>query len=95
MAVMQPLSQILSSATPAAISSLSAPLALLLTLRASQSMCRLSESRLAWGRFLLQTQGLANMARVYLWPVAPHATFLLARHLALLGWMRKARQIQP
>jgi len=91
MAVMQPLTQILSSATPAAISSLSAPLALLLTLRANQSMSRLLEARLAWGRLLLQTQGLANMARVYLWPVAPQATLLLARHLALLGWMLKAR----
>lgn len=50
----------------AAASALSAPLALLLTLRANSSMERLLEARKAWGRVVLHSSALANIVQVSL-----------------------------
>lgn len=74
----------------AVLSYLAAPLGLLLTLRTNQSMSRLLEARLAWGRLVLYSRSLANVAAVYLYPLNPGATVLLVRHLATLGWVLKS-----
>jgi putative membrane protein len=75
----------------ASVSALSAPLALLLTLRANASMTRLLEARLAWGRLALHSRSIANLLQVYLLPVEPEASILAMRHLSILGWLLKAK----
>jgi putative membrane protein len=75
----------------ASVSALSAPLALLLTLRANASMTRLLEARLAWSRLCLHSRALANLLQVYLVPLEPEASILAMRHLTILGWLLKAR----
>jgi putative membrane protein len=75
----------------ASVSALSAPLALLLTLRANASMIRLLEARLAWGCFTLHSRSIANLLQVYLLPLEPEASILAMRHLSILGWLLKAR----
>jgi predicted membrane chloride channel (bestrophin family) len=75
----------------ASVSALSAPLALLLTLRANASMTRLLEARLAWGCFTLHSRSIANLLQVYLLPLEPEASILAMRHLSILGWLLKAR----
>lgn len=77
-----------SSAT---VTALSAPLALLLTLRANQSVSRLLRARQLWGELISHCSILAGLAKTYLWNVAPSATLLLCRHLILLAWMLKAQ----
>jgi len=73
-----------------AVSLLTAPLALLLTLRANSSLGRLQEARGLWGRLVLHCRTLSGLLRVYLLPYAPQTTITAARHLALLGWSLKA-----
>eukprot|EP00579_Thalassiosira_antarctica_P009309 CAMPEP_0201883508 /NCGR_PEP_ID=MMETSP0902-20130614/15868_1 /ASSEMBLY_ACC=CAM_ASM_000551 /TAXON_ID=420261 /ORGANISM="Thalassiosira antarctica, Strain CCMP982" /LENGTH=451 /DNA_ID=CAMNT_0048412317 /DNA_START=60 /DNA_END=1413 /DNA_ORIENTATION=+ len=70
---------------------LSAPLALLLTLRANASMARLLEARGAWGRLVLGTRTLSSVLKTYLYPVHPNGAVLSVRYLALLGWLLKAQ----
>lgn len=86
-----PVVQVLTaSGSAATLSYLAAPLALLLTLRANQSMSRLLEARLLWGRMLLHVRGLSSIVKLYLFDQCPHASVFMARHLAVLGWMLKA-----
>jgi putative membrane protein len=76
---------------PAASASLlSAPLALLLSLRANASLGRLNEARILVGRLVLHARTLSDLMHVYLYPAAPAVTLLAARHLALMGWSLKA-----
>ena len=82
------LTQVSGSTT--AVSLLTAPLALLLTLRANSSLGRLQEARLLWGRLVLHSRTLSSLLNVYMLPHAPKETFAAARHLALLGWSVKA-----
>lgn len=70
---------------------LSAPLALLLTLRANASMARLLEARGAWGRMVLGTRTLSSILRTHVFPVHPSGAVLSVRYLALLGWLLKAQ----
>jgi ion channel-forming bestrophin family protein len=87
----RPLKAVIGAAGPsAALSYLSAPLALLLTLRANASMSRIVEARLLWGRLLLHARALAGIVAAYLLEGRPRAAVLVARHLAALGWMLKA-----
>lgn len=79
-----------SAGSSAVLSYLAAPLGLLLTLRANQSMNRLLEARQAWGRLVLRSRSLANVANVYLYPMNPKAALLVIRHLATLGWVLKS-----
>ncbi|KAG7344515.1 bestrophin, RFP-TM, chloride channel [Nitzschia inconspicua] len=73
-----------------AVSLLTAPLALLLTLRANFSLSRLQEARALLGRLVLHCRTLSGLLRVYTLPNAPRTTMAAARHLALLGWSVKA-----
>lgn len=79
-----------SAGSSAVLTYLAAPLGLLLTLRTNQSMSRLLEARLAWGRLVLHARSLASVATVYLYPMNPRAAVILVRHLAILGWFLKA-----
>ena len=74
----------------AAMAALSAPLALLLTLRANASLGRLNEARLSWGRLILRGRNLAALLRVYVLPFHPAEAILAARYLSVLGWSMKA-----
>ena len=72
------------------MAALSAPLALLLTLRANASLGRLNEARLSWGRLILRGRNLAALLRVYVLPFHPAEAILAARYLSVLGWSMKA-----
>ena len=74
----------------AALGSLSAPLALLLTLRANASLGRLNEARILWGRLILRGRNLASTLKVYVMPIDPETAILAARYLSILGWSIKA-----
>lgn len=74
----------------AALGSLSAPLALLLTLRANASLGRLNEARILWGRLILRGRNLASTLKVYVMPIDPETAILAARYLSVLGWSIKA-----
>lgn len=88
---LKPLKALLDVTGPSsALSYLSAPLALLLTLRANASMSRIVEARLLWGRLVLHVRGLAGLVNIYLMPHEPSVVILLARHLAVLGWILKS-----
>jgi predicted membrane chloride channel (bestrophin family) len=87
----------LGSAASTALSTLAAPLALLLTLRANASMARLLEARQAWGRLVLNGRSLASLLHVYLMSPSSSnrkqdhaAAMLAARYLCILGWILKA-----
>jgi putative membrane protein len=72
------------------MAALSAPLALLLTLRANASLGRLNEARQTWGKLILRGRNLAALLRVYVLPYHPSEAVLAARYLSVLGWSIKA-----
>jgi len=74
----------------AALGALTAPLALLLTLRANASLGRLNEARVLWGRLILRGRNLASVLKVYVMPIDPATAILAARYLSILGWSIKA-----
>jgi predicted membrane chloride channel (bestrophin family) len=73
-----------------ATSALSAPLALLLTLRTNAALARLQEARQAWGKLVLAARTLSAELRLYIFPYYPRAAVLAARHLAIYGWILKS-----
>lgn len=77
--------------TSSAVSLLSAPLALLLTLRANSSVARLLESRQAWGKLVLHSRGLASILANYVYPINPQAAVLSVRYLSIIGWILKGQ----
>jgi len=81
---------LVASGSAPAFSFLSAPLVLLLTVRANASMTRLLEGRLLWGQLVLHCRSLASIARIYLFPHCPAASALAIRHVAMMGWILKA-----
>jgi predicted membrane chloride channel (bestrophin family) len=78
------------SGSTTAVSLLTAPLALLLTLRANNSLSRLGDARALWGKMVLHSRTLSGLLRVYTFQHAPIVTMAAARHMALLGWSVKA-----
>jgi len=84
--------KIISAAgTSSTVSLLSAPLALLLTLRANASVARLLASRQAWGAIVLHARGLASILANYIYPINPKAAILSVRYLSIIGWILKAQ----
>lgn len=77
--------------TSSAVSLLSAPLALLLTLRANASLARLLEARQMWGRIVLHSRGLSSILANYVYPMNPQAAILSIRYLSILGWILKGQ----
>lgn len=74
----------------AALGPLSAPIALLLTLRTNAALGRLNETRLAWGRLILYARSYTALIRSYVLPFYPEAAILSARHVAMFGWLLKS-----
>lgn len=77
--------------TSSAVSLLSAPLALLLTLRANASLARLLEARQLWGRIVLHSRSLSNILANYVYPMNPQAALLSIRYLSVFGWILKGQ----
>ena len=74
----------------AALGPLSAPIALLLTLRTNAALGRLNEARVAWGRLVLHARSYAALLRSYILPYYPEAAILSAKHVAIFGWLLKS-----
>jgi len=83
--------RIISAAgTSSTVSLLSAPLALLLTLRANASVARLLAARQAWGALVLHARGLSSILANYVYPINPQAAILSVRYISIIGWILKA-----
>ena len=65
--------------------------AFLLTLRTNQSLSRVLEGRLAWGRTVLLTRDTSQLLAAYIYPKNKAHGLLAARHLSLFGWLLKSR----
>lgn len=80
-----------ATGTSSTVSLLSAPLALLLTLRANASVARLLAARQAWGSLVLHARGLSSILANYIYPINPQAAILAVRYLSIIGWILKAQ----
>ena len=80
----------LTKGASAAMAALSAPLALLLTLRANASLGRLNEARVLWGKLILRGRNLASLLTTYVMPIDPPAAILATRYISVYGWAVKA-----
>jgi len=74
-----------------ALSILSSFLAALLALRTNNTLNRVAEGRLAWGRCILLTRDIAQSISAYIYPIDKTIALLAARNLSLFGWLLKAR----
>ena len=63
----------------------------LLTYRTNQSLSRLLEARLAWGRTVLLARDLSQLLAAHLTVKAPLLALTAARHLSLFGLLLKSR----
>ncbi|GMH87041.1 hypothetical protein TrVE_jg13495 [Triparma verrucosa] len=73
------------------VSMFSTFIALLLTLRTNQSISRLLEGRLAWGRCVLLTRDTSQLLSTYIYPLNTQNALKAARHLSIFGWLLKCR----
>ena len=74
-----------------AITLFSSFVTLLLTYRTNQSLSRILEGRLAWGRTVLLTRDTAQLLAAYIYKADKRYGLLAARHLSLFGWLLKCR----
>ena len=65
--------------------------AFLLTLRSNQALERLKVGRELWSRVILDTREMASMVMAFVYPVDKQLALMLARHLALFGWLLKSQ----
>lgn len=65
--------------------------AFLLTLRSNQALERLKVGRELWSRVILDTREMASMIMAFVYPVDKQLALMLARHLALFGWLLKSQ----
>ena len=65
-------------------------LALLLTTKTNQSLIRLLEARLAWGKLVLHARVIAGILHTRLYPVNAAAALLGGRLLCTIGWSLRA-----
>ena len=68
---------------------LQAPILLLLTLRTNRALDRLLEARKAWGSLGRSTRSLMGITCAYILPQHPEAVGVVARYLAICGWVLK------
>lgn len=68
---------------------LQAPILLLLTLRTNRALDRLLEARKAWGSLGRTTRSLMSITCAYILPQYPKAAGIIARYLAICGWVLK------
>jgi len=65
-------------------------LALLLTTKTNQSLIRLLEARLAWGKLVLHARVVAGILHTRVYPVNAAAALLGGRLLCTIGWSLRA-----
>jgi len=63
----------------------------LLTVKTNQSVSRLLEGRLAWGRTILLTRDTSNLLSEYVYRVNEDHGLLAIRHLSIFGYLLKSR----
>ena len=73
------------------LGSISTFLAFLLTLRSNTALARLTEARLLWSKVILNTREMAQMIYAFIYPVDKQLALMLARHVALFGWLLKSQ----
>jgi len=66
-------------------------LAFLLTLRSNQGLSRLDEARRDWSKVVFYTREMAQLISAFIYPVDKQLGLLLARHVALYGWLLKSQ----
>mmetsp|Transcript_28116 Transcript_28116/g.39542 ORF Transcript_28116/g.39542 Transcript_28116/m.39542 type:complete len:458 (-) Transcript_28116:375-1748(-) len=75
----------------ASLGMISTFLAFLLTLRSNQGLSRLDEARRAWSKVVLYTREMSSLISSFVYPVDKQLGLLLARHVALFGWLLKSQ----
>ncbi|EJK48195.1 hypothetical protein THAOC_33029 [Thalassiosira oceanica] len=65
--------------------------AFLLTLRSNQALERLKLGRELWSRVILDTREMASLVMAFVYPVDKQLALMLARHVALFGWLLKSQ----
>ena len=78
-----------ASSFSSAVGGLSAPVALLLTLRTNRALDRLLEARQAWGVLIKSSTSLASLVATHVMPRDSYVALLVARYAAILGWSFK------
>lgn len=73
-----------------ALGTLSTFLAFLLTLRSNQGLSRLDEGRRIWSKVVLNTREMSQLISQFIYPVDKQLGLMLARHVALFGWLLKS-----
>ncbi len=73
-----------------ALGSISTFLAFLLTLRSNQGLSRLDEARRQWSKVVLYTREMAQLISAFIYPVDKKLGIMLARHVAIFGWLLKS-----
>ena len=65
--------------------------AFLLTLRSNQALERLKYGRELWSKVILDTREMASLVMAFVYPVDKQLALMLARHIALFGWLLKSQ----
>ena len=60
-------------------------------MKTNQSVSRLLEGRLAWGRTILLTRDTSNLLSEYVYRVNEDHGLLAIRHLSIFGYLLKSR----
>ena len=73
-----------------ALGTISTFLAFLLTLRSNQGLSRLDEGRRIWSKVVLYTREMSQLISQFIYPADKQLGIMLARHVALFGWLLKS-----
>jgi predicted membrane chloride channel (bestrophin family) len=73
-----------------ALGTISTFLAFLLTLRSNQGLSRLDEARRTWSKVVLHTREMSQLISAFIYPVDKQLGLMLARHVAMFGWLLKS-----
>mmetsp|Transcript_42027 Transcript_42027/g.75744 ORF Transcript_42027/g.75744 Transcript_42027/m.75744 type:complete len:467 (+) Transcript_42027:225-1625(+) len=74
-----------------ALGTVSTFLAFLLTLRSNQGLSRLDEGRRLWSKVILNTREMGQLIYAFIYPVDKQLALMLARHVAIFGWLLKSQ----
>lgn len=74
-----------------ALGTISTFLGFLLTLRSNQGLSRLDEGRRLWSKVILNTREMSQLISAFVYPVDKQLALMLARHVALFGWLLKSQ----
>ena len=73
------------------LGTLSSFVAFLLTLRSNHALSRLDDARKLWSKVVLNTREMASLISAFIYPVDKQLALMLARHVALFGWLLKSQ----